>query len=252
MKPDNKPDQSFDSIANKFQRNIYGTTKGRLRHILLEEFVTEHLAEREQLRILDAGGGGGEMAEVLLRLGHQVELIDLSAELIESAHQRCGGYENFSAQQISIQAFQPKQGYDLIVCHAVMEWLAEPFAVIETLCSWLNTNGSLSLSFFNQDARLFGNVLYGNFDYIEKGFNVPNRVRLNPNNAHSPAKVADFLRKQGLSICHQAGLRCFHDYLRDKSQQQSEFESLLKMERKYATQHPFMWLGKYFHIIAQR
>ena len=250
MKPDNKPDQSFDTIARKFQNNIYGTSKGQLRQILLEEFVMAHTGTT-LLSVLDAGGGGGEMSLPLLQAGHTVHLIDLSAELIELAQQRCGAFEQFSAAQCAIQALDDSQ-YDLVVCHAVMEWLEDPYSVLEGLLNKVKPGGQISLTFFNQDARLFGNILYGNFDYISKGFNVPNRVRMNPTNAQAPSEVLAFVEKHQFCVQHKAGIRCFHDYVRDKRVQTEQFDALLQLERQYAQVEPFMWLGKYFHVIARR
>ncbi|MBC3767323.1 methyltransferase domain-containing protein [Neptunicella marina] len=245
-----KPDQSFDSIADKFQRNIYGTTKGRLRHELLMHYLTPFI-ERSSMRILEAGGGSGEMAEELLKLGHRVHVIDISSDMIELAKKRCARYPGFSCEVNEIQQHDSPEKYDFILCHAVMEWLTDPLSIIPSLISLLGQHGHLSLSFFNKDAHLFGNVLYGNFDYIAKGFNVPNRVRLNPNNAVKPQDVIDCLGELQLNVVHKAGLRCFHDYVRDKTIQQSHYQQLKEMELEYGTQAPFMWLGKYFHLIAQ-
>ena len=51
---------------------------------------------------------------------------------------------------------------------------------------------------------------------------------------------------------HKAGIRCFHDYLKDKSLQTSHFEQLKRLEIQYAEQHPYLWLGKYFMLIGQK
>ncbi len=63
-----KTDHGFDGISDKFARNIYGTTKGTLRHTLLcyhlqqlgilPELCSEH-SSAKTLRVLDAGCGLG-------------------------------------------------------------------------------------------------------------------------------------------------------------------------------------------------
>ena len=52
-------DRNFDDIAEKFARNIYGTTKGKIRQAVVWQDLTRLLAQLPQrpLRILDAGGG---------------------------------------------------------------------------------------------------------------------------------------------------------------------------------------------------
>ena len=54
-------DRNFDDIAEKFSRNIYGTTKGQLRQTILWQDLDKLLAEfgDRPLRVLDAGGGEG-------------------------------------------------------------------------------------------------------------------------------------------------------------------------------------------------
>lgn len=50
-------DRNFDDIAEKFSRNIYGTTKGQLRQAILWQDLDHVLAEMgpQKLRVLDAG-----------------------------------------------------------------------------------------------------------------------------------------------------------------------------------------------------
>ena len=72
----NKQDQSFDKFADKFEKNIYGSTKGRLRHELLVHHLHQSIRlDSESIDVLDAGGGTGVMTEVMLNLGHRVKLL---------------------------------------------------------------------------------------------------------------------------------------------------------------------------------
>lgn len=83
-------DLNFDDIADKFARNIYGTTKGKIRQAVLWQDLQALLAQMPQrpLCILDAGGGEGRIAAQLAALGHQVVLCDLSAQMIQRAQQQ--------------------------------------------------------------------------------------------------------------------------------------------------------------------
>ncbi len=64
-------DRNFDDIAEKFSRNIYGTTKGQLRQTILWQDLDKLLAELgdRQLRVLDAGGGEGQTAILMAQRG---------------------------------------------------------------------------------------------------------------------------------------------------------------------------------------
>ena len=52
-------DRNFDDIAEKFSRNIYGTTKGQLRQAILWQDLDRVLAEMgpQKLRVQASGGG---------------------------------------------------------------------------------------------------------------------------------------------------------------------------------------------------
>lgn len=256
-RPVANPRLDFDGIANKFDKNIYGTSKGRLRHQLLLHYLQTYLTFPQALKVLDAGGGTGVMSEAFLQQGHSVKLIDSSSDVLEIASQRLSGYPKCNVEQNNIlneTLDEQNQAYDLVLCHAVLEWLPNPMDVIAHIVNTLlKPDGILSLSFFNHDAMLLNNVLYGNFDYVKAGLKVRNEVRLNPHNPQKPKQVIDFLENTlNSTILHHAGIRCFHDYMLDKSKIESEFDGLYEMEATYGTSHPFKWIGKYCHLIVKK
>jgi S-adenosylmethionine-dependent methyltransferase len=248
-------DQNFDDIADKFERNIYGSSKGRLRHELFLHHLHQQVnLQAGRLKILDAGGGTGMMSQAMLSLGHLVTLSDISAETLVIAKTKYAVGEQ--AQRLTIVQQDilglANAQYDLVICHAVLEWLKDPIPVVNKLVSLLKPGGTLSLAFFNQDAQRFNNMCYGNFDYVEQGMKVKNQVRLSPNNPQQPLQMIALLESLQMNIVQKVGIRCFHDYLKDKSQQLSHYAQLKRLEIQYGTQHPYLWLGKYFMIIAKQ
>lgn len=249
----NKLDQSFDKFADKFEKNIYGSTKGRLRHELLVHYLHNHISlVGKSLEVLDAGGGTGVMTEVMLDLGHKVTLSDMSLDVLSLAKQKLGDNINLDIKHTDILSLSVKKQYDLVVCHAVLEWLQDPLEVMTKLVDLVKPGGHLSLSFFNQDAQVFGNILYGNFDYVEQGMITKNIVRLSPNNPQKPKVILSHLETMPVKILKQAGIRCFHDYLKQPEKQSSDYEQLKQLEIKYGSTEPYCWLGKYFLVIAQK
>lgn len=243
-------DQYFDGIADKFARNIYGTTKGRLRHILLLEAMQPFLTQPQ--RIIEIGGGTGIMTKALAEQGHQITLTDASGDVLALAAELLASFSQVEQQHAPLRSLTTIDQYDLVVCHAVLEWLAEPFEAIDYLFEQMAPGSRLSLSFFNRDAALFSNALYGNFDYIAKGLRVKNQVRLNPTNALRPADVLAHLSGLGFTVLSRSGIRCFHDYMKDKPVDDGKFAELLALEREYRSTEPFCWLGKYFHVMVQK
>ena len=238
---------NFDGIANKFDQNIYGTSKGRLRHDLLCYHLSSWL-DAPAMNVADIGGGTGIMAREFASRGHFVNLSDVSSDVLTIAKERLSTYGNVSVTQQSLFDWQGKE--ERVICHAVLEWLEKPFDAIDFLLNKLTKGASLSLSFFNHHARLFNNALYGNFDYIAKGMKIRNQVRLNPHNPLKPEDVISHIENtKQAKIIHKAGIRCFHDYMFDRERRDTQMDELFALECEQGIKPPHMFLGKYFHLI---
>lgn len=250
---DIRQDQSFDGIATKFNNNIYGTPKGQLRHAVLTHLLEPLLKNSKPQRILDIGGGTGVMAKTLSDWGHYVDIVDVSSDVLELAKaDLCDAIDAGKVQVFcaSLQDFSQQENYDVVVCHAVLEWLADPFAAIAKIVSFVKPKGTLSLSFFNKDAKLFSNIAYGNFEYIQNGLKVKNQVRLNPQSLLSLDEVTKSLSKNNCECVQVAGVRCFFDYMKRPLHSDEEFEQLLILEKQYCLTPPFSLLGRYLHVLA--
>ncbi|MGK0370569.1 MAG: S-adenosylmethionine-dependent methyltransferase [Glaciecola sp.] len=204
--------------------------------------------------VLDLGGGTGMMSLEFAKHGHNVTVLDMSDDVLAIAKRRLQAYPN--TQYILGELTKPnthlKSQYDFIICHAVLEWLPDPLSALLDMRPLLKVNGRLSLSFFNHDAKVFSNLLYANFDYVEKGLPSKNTVRLNPHNAQKPKEVIALLNDcNEFYIKESRGIRCFHDYIIDKTKIDSLYQQLFDMEVKYSNAEPYKWLGKYFHIMLE-
>lgn len=252
-------DRNFNDIAEKFARNIYGTTKGRLRQEVLWQDLRGLLATLPDrpLRILDAGGGEGHMACRLAALGHQVLLCDVSDEMIQRAEMAAAAqnvsdnmrFAHCAVQDIADYMAQPA---DLILFHAVLEWLVEPRQALQTLHDVLAPGGALSLMFYNRHGLLLRNMVLGNFAFVEAGMPKRKRRSLSPDHPLDPQQVYGWLEEMGLAIGGKTGVRVFHDYLQNKQQQSDCFAQLLVLEQRYCRQEPFVSLGRYIHVMAHK
>lgn len=252
-------DRNFDDIAEKFSQNIYGTTKGRIRQAILWEALDKiitTLPERA-LSVLDAGGGGGQTGCELAARGHRVLLCDLSAKMLAQAQLLADKmmvrdrmqFRQMSAQQIGQHLDKP---VDLILLHAVLEWVAEPQALLTTLYDTLQPGGVLSLMFYNLHGLTMRMLTLGNFGYLRAGLRKRKKKTLSPDYPRNPDEVYGWLQDCGFVIEERTGIRVFHDYLRDKNYQTERFDDVLAMEKRYCQQEPFLSLGRYIHVTARR
>lgn len=245
-------DHSFDGITQKFANNIYGSTKGQIRHALLCHYLAQYQMldmDLSSKTALDAGCGLGHMTREIIKTNADITAIDISEESIAQAKKTTHGWVDWrvgSLQSISSH-------FDYVYCHAVLEWTQDPLATVAHLLKCLNEGGRLSLSFFNAEAHRFGNLIYGNFAYTEQPERKAKTVRLNPQNPVSYQSVLEYLASlDNVRVIHHAGIRCIHDYMRDISAQRRQYHEILEAEKKYGTQVPYLYLGKYCHLIIQK
>lgn len=252
-------DRNFDDIAEKFSKNIYGTTKGRIRQAILWQELDALLTTfpAGPLSVLDAGGGEGQTGCGVAALGHRVVLCDLSAEMLSRARRLAeekGVSDNMQFKQISAQ--QAGQHLDtpvdLVLFHAVLEWVAEPQQALRALYDVLKPGGVLSLMFYNINGLTMQTMVLGNFGYLQAGLSKRKRKTLSPDYPRDPQQVYGWLEECGFTIENKTGIRVFHDYLRDKNKQSERFDEVLALEKQYCHQEPFLSLGRYIHVTARK
>lgn len=261
MKNMNK-DRNFDDLAPRFQRNIYGGLKGRIRLAVLEndfqEFFPQALlpANGLPLRILDAGGGRGPFSLPLAELGHHVTLCDLSAEMLKLAKAEITEKNLQDRVELIQGAIQDLPltlpPFDLVLCHAVVEWVHEPHLVIRHLLDLLRLHGVLSLSFYNRNGIIFKNLLRANYSKILKQDYAGAQGSLTPTFPRAPEEVLQWLQQEPLELLCRSGMRVFHDYILDKQNSERDPETVIALELEFSRQGPYLDLGRYQHVLARK
>src|SRR5690606_8173884 len=173
---DTRTDRSFDAIADHFEKKVYGGLKGDIRLAVLRRDIFVYCAQMSQmlgrpLRILDVGAGLAQIAIELASQGHTLVINDISANMLEKAQANAESVEKDLAIRWYIwpyQAFEDKlasntEKFDMMMCHALLEWLAEPAAVMNFFDKQLSANGAPSLCFYNPASFDYRNLIMGNF-----------------------------------------------------------------------------------------
>ena len=252
-------DRNFDDLAEKFAQNIYGTAKGQIRQAILRDELEDILSALPQrpLSIIDAGGGIGQISSGLALCGHQVLLGDVSAEMLRRAeeHARATGasgnmvFKQMRVQDITDHLDQPA---DLVLFHAVLEWIAEPELALKALFEALTPGGVLSLMFYNLHGLTMQNLTLGNFGYLRADMKKRKKKTLSPDYPRDPQQVYGWLTECGFTIEQRAGIRVFSDFIRDMPPSANGFDGILEMERRFSRQEPFLSLGRYIHVTARK
>ncbi|CAM2885151.1 tRNA uridine 5-oxyacetic acid(34) methyltransferase CmoM [Vibrio rarus] len=255
-------DRNFDDIAHKFAENIYGSDKGSIRQTIVWEDLQQILYQlnghTKPLTVLDAGGGLAQMSQKLAELGHKIILCDVSKEMLLLAQQeiaRKGLLAQYQFIHAPIQELHQhlEQPVDLILFHAVMEWLASPKEALQTLMSHMAQGGMASIMFYNHHGLVMKNVICGNIPHVLQGMPYRKRFKLQPQKGLLPYDVYQWLEDVGLSICGKSGIRAFNDYIGftqyvgDYSQQ-----DVMQLERQLCRTEPYLSLGRYIHVWVQK
>jgi S-adenosylmethionine-dependent methyltransferase len=252
-------DRNFDDLADKFSQNIYGTRKGQVRQAIVWDELEALLPTLPAgpLQVLDAGGGVGQVSSGLAARGHQVVLCDLSAEMLKlaEAHALAAGVShNMQFKQISAQQVGEHLDtqVDLVLFHAVLEWVAHPEEVLQALWHTLKPGGVLSLMFYNAHGLTFRTLTLGNFGYMRANMSKRKKRTLSPDFPRDPDDVTRWLTNCGFEIERRAGIRVFCDYMKPQPGAGKSVEEIIEMERRFCRQEPFLSLGRYIHVTARK
>ena len=257
-------DRNFDDISAHFEKKIYGGLKGEIRLAVLRHDIFGWVKSWQQthnrpLRVLDVGAGLAQISIELAKDGHDVTINDISANMLEIAKQNAGE----TAQTITWHTCPYQQlddkltgKYDLILCHAVLEWLAEPKLIMDFFDRWLVDDraekGVLSLCFYNPASFVYRNLVMGNFNLLHnKDFKADNGS-LTPNHPVAKDEVIAWINDHHYQILHTSGLRVFHDYSPLKRGGHTNPQAVIEMEVAYSGQDPYKWLGRYLHFLVSK
>ena len=257
-------DRNFDDISAHFEKKIYGGLKGQIRLAVLRHDIFGWVKSWQQthnrpLRVLDVGAGLAQISIELAKDGHDVTINDISANMLEIAKQNAGeAAQNITWHTCPYQQLDDKLTgkYDLILCHAVLEWLAEPKLIMDFFDRWLVDDraekGVLSLCFYNPASFVYRNLVMGNFNLLHnKDFKADNGS-LTPNHPVAKDEVLAWINDHHYQILHTSGLRVFHDYSPLKRGGHTNPQAVIEMEVAYSGQDPYKWLGRYLHFLVSK
>lgn len=259
-------DRNFDDLAPRFANNVYGGLKGALRLAVLEQDFRQFYPQAleagsdPRLRILDAGGGQGQFGLRLAEQGHALVLCDISAQMLELARANALAKDlnGVDFRQCSIQHMSARvqdgeeEAYDLVLCHAVLEWVVDQSGLIEALLPLVKVGGILSLTFYNRHGLIMKNLLRGKrSSMLDAGFK-PGPGSLTPTRPLDPAQVLQAFEPASWRILCHSGIRVFHDYLLSPQGRAMPEEELICLELELSRQEPYRSLGRYQHLLVQR
>jgi 2-polyprenyl-3-methyl-5-hydroxy-6-metoxy-1,4-benzoquinol methylase len=123
------------------------------------------------LRVLDVGGGSGMFAVPLARAGHQVTVVDPSADALATLARRAatagvgaavrGVQGDGDLLQDVLPAEAGDGGYDLALCHSVLEVVDDPAVTLREIARALRPGGQVSIATANRAGAVLARAAAG-------------------------------------------------------------------------------------------
>jgi S-adenosylmethionine-dependent methyltransferase len=273
ISPLHQPLAAFEAKAEAWE-DYMATPLGQLRQQLTLHYLAQHLGSLPRsLKVLDAGGGTASYALPLAQQGHQVCLLDFSAQMLAIARQRVEQLDPSLLEQMDFcqtpveetPRLFPPDHFDLVLCHTLLEYVLEPREVLRALSTVLRPGGLISVLFANpyadalrwalaredpEKARLAlrpssGQALRERISSADL-FGLPRRT--------FPAEVVqEALVDAGVEVVAEYGVRIFADYLPVEKLADPEFLArLLELEVAAGALHPYRLIARYTHLLGRK
>lgn len=252
-----REDRNFDSLARRFKTKIYGGFKGRIRLAILERDFQEFsiLSDLDGIKVFDAGGGFAPFSRTLVSQGADCLVCDISEKMLDQAK------EDWETQKSEISGtikfvqkpFQEiEKKFDIVLCHAVIEWLDIPWEGIERLVEQCKIGGVLSLMIFNQVPLIWRMVTFGKLEKVRENRFSGFGNSFTPYHSFRFEEVQQKLEELGMEILCCSGVRLFYDSLHEDRKKFIDLEELLALELHYSRDSDFYNHGRYLHFLAKK
>jgi S-adenosylmethionine-dependent methyltransferase len=241
--------------------------RGRIRFELLLGPVLDALPP-PPARVVDAGGGTGQLAVALARRGYRVTVVDTSAAMLATCAQRAadeGGevgdrLATVQGDAADLPAVLGQAGHDAAVCHDLVTRVEDPAELLGSLAAVLSDGGVLSLEFANRDWLALRAGRRGEHAAALRLVAGGGSAGLKPGHPEgggpegapmSLAEVETELDKAGFELVAAAGVGVFTD-AGDDDLGQAELAALIELEHLVAGREPYRSSARTLHLIGRR
>ncbi|HEX6445840.1 MAG TPA: methyltransferase domain-containing protein [Streptosporangiales bacterium] len=214
--------------------------------------------EPHRLVVVDLGGGTGGFAVPLAELGHDVTVVDQSADALAILERRAGEHgvrvRAVQGDAADLEAITGPSGVDLVLCHSVLEYVDDPVAALTAVRAVLGPGGAVSVLAANRVAAVVHRALAGRFDQARAVLGDA-EGRSGPDDRVARRFTLDgltaLLGRARLAARAVHGVRVFADLVAGGViDGESGGEALLALERAAAADAELRALATQLHVLA--
>jgi S-adenosylmethionine-dependent methyltransferase len=201
------------------------------------------------------------MSVRLARKEFQVVLLDSSEEMLGIARKEAVAgevadsisFRHVDADQLH-ELFEP-ESFDIVVCHNLVEYVADPSAIVRGIACVLRKDGIFSLLVRNRSGEVLKAAIKSSDLRLAKDNLSPGTVVDSlygkPVRVFDLADVVQMLANANLEIVTACGVRVFSDYRDLKDPDAETYRHLLELEFTLGSQPQFAAVARYIQIIAR-
>ncbi|RED15296.1 methyltransferase [Parasphingopyxis lamellibrachiae] len=231
---------------------------GTLTATLALKALTEYLPDADA-RTIDVGGGDGRMAIALARLGHRVKLVDTDPAMIAAARRALEALPSEISARVDLIAGTGEEaaahgvGYNLVCCHSVIMYEAEPASLIAALAALARPGGAVSVIGVNPAALAMRPGLQGRWaEAVETlACGEKSSARYAASVDHSRETVTALFERHGLSLLGWRGIGIFTDHLEGPVEAE-EPGHVVEAEWLAGARDPYRQVARCYHLIARK
>lgn len=235
--------------------------RGRVRFELLLDQVLEALP-RPPAKVVDAGGGTGQLAVPLARLDYRVTVVDTSAAMLATCAQRAAAEGPELAERIAtvqgdvveLPGLLGPASQDAALCHEVVTCVDDAAAVLGALAEVLRPGGVLSLTFANRDWLVLRAARRGDYPAALRLLDEPGGLAGAGQRAHravTSGELGAHLAKAGFEVVGVYGVNVFAEG-RNDDVDEAALRAMLELERRVAGREPYRSGAQVVHLIGRR
>ncbi|MBC9732105.1 methyltransferase domain-containing protein [Nocardioides marmotae] len=210
------------------------------------------------LDVLDIGGGTGGFAVRVAELGHRVTVVDPSPDALAALDRR--------AREVGVQVASHQgdlstladvvgaDAADVVLCHGVLEVVADPSAALGALRAVLRPGGTLSLLVAQRHAAVVARAMAGHFQQAlalleeSAGAAQPGRS----GRRFTRSEIGDLLAAAGFEVDTVHAVRVFADLVPGSllDSEPGAAAALVELERAVADRPEYLPLATQLHLLA--
>ncbi|MFH8340946.1 class I SAM-dependent methyltransferase [Streptomyces sp. AM6-12] len=228
----------------------------------LDEQIAGRFPVGQRLRVLDVGIGQGTQALRLARLGHQVTGVEQDPVMVAAAREALDREPVGIRERVRLVQGDARDtgvhflpgSFDLVLCHGVLMYVAEPDPLVAGLARVLAPGGLLSLLVRNGDALAMRPGLAGDAAGALAAFDTTaytNRLGLNVR-ADRLSELTATLAGIAAPLHAWYGVRVFTDLAADDAPLPYDLETLLAAEERAGRTDPYRGVAALLHLCGVR